>query len=46
MQIRIAIADDHPMIIKGLENMLAGYAHITLTGTCADGGEQPCAECA
>lgn len=39
MQIRIAIADDHPMIIKGLENMLAGYAHITLTGTYAEGGE-------
>ncbi len=39
MQIRVAIADDHPMIIKGLQNMLAGYPHIILTDTYADGGE-------
>ncbi|RYG99102.1 MAG: response regulator transcription factor [Alphaproteobacteria bacterium] len=25
MDIRIAIADDHPMIISGIQNMLAGY---------------------
>jgi len=37
MQIKIAIADDHPMIIKGLQNMLANYPHITLTATYANG---------
>ncbi len=32
-QIRIGIADDHPMIIDGLQNMLPRYPHITLTGS-------------
>lgn len=37
MNIKIAIADDHPMIIKGLQNILANYPHITLTATYPDG---------
>ncbi len=37
MNIRIAIADDHPMIIGGLQNMLAGYPHIILSATYNDG---------
>jgi len=37
MKIRIAIADDHPMIIKGLQNMLVNYPDIGLTGVYADG---------
>jgi DNA-binding NarL/FixJ family response regulator len=37
MKIKIAIADDHPMIIKGLQNMLSAYPDIALTGTYPDG---------
>ncbi len=37
MQIKIAIADDHPMVIKGLQQMLAGYPEITLQDTYSDG---------
>lgn len=37
MSIRIAIADDHPMIIGGLQNILAQVPHIVLTGTFANG---------
>lgn len=29
--IRIAIADDHPMVISGLQNMMQQYPHICLT---------------
>lgn len=39
MKIRIAIADDHPMIIGGLQNMLAAYPHIVLEGTYSTGAE-------
>lgn len=39
MPIRIAIADDHPMIINGLQKMLADCADIHLTGTYSDGNE-------
>jgi len=35
--IRIAIADDHPMIIGGLQNLLTAYPHILLTATYPDG---------
>ncbi len=35
--IHIAIADDHPMIIGGLENILSRYPHIVLTGTYNNG---------
>jgi len=37
MHIKIAIADDHPMIIKGLQNMLGNYPHILLTATYPNG---------
>lgn len=36
-QIKVAIADDHPMIIKGLQNMLATYPHIQLIETYLNG---------
>jgi DNA-binding NarL/FixJ family response regulator len=39
MKIRIAIADDHPMIIGGLRNMLSAYPHIILDGAYATGAE-------
>jgi DNA-binding NarL/FixJ family response regulator len=39
MNIRIAIADDHPMIIGGLQNMLSNHSHIVLTATYANGEE-------
>ncbi len=37
MQINIAIADDHPMIIMGLQNILATCSHIHLIATYANG---------
>ncbi len=37
MQIRIAIADDHPIVIKGLLNVLSDYGDILVTGTYSDG---------
>lgn len=37
MAIKIAIADDHPMIIDGVQNMLHRYPHITLTHTYSNG---------
>jgi DNA-binding NarL/FixJ family response regulator len=37
MNIKIAVADDHPMIIKGLQNMLSSYQHISLISTYATG---------
>ncbi len=30
--IRIAITDDHPMVISGIKNMLSQYEHIRVTG--------------
>lgn len=35
--INIAIADDHPMIIGGLKNMLPAYPHIALTAAYENG---------
>jgi len=35
--IKIAIADDHPMIIQGLKNMLSSYAHVRIINTYANG---------
>lgn len=35
--IRVAIADDHPMIIGGLANLFSLYPHLRLTGTYPDG---------
>ncbi len=37
MSIRIAITDDHPMIIGGIRDMLSNYTHITLIGTYTSG---------
>ncbi len=37
MSIRIAIADDHPMVINGLKDMLSNCDHIILTATYPDG---------
>ncbi len=39
MKTRIAITDDHPMIIQGISNMLSNYDHIIVTGTYMDGEE-------
>lgn len=36
-KITIAIADDHPMIIDGLKNILQLYPHIILTGSYLNG---------
>jgi len=37
--IRIAIADDHPMMIQGLAHVLLRYPHIRLAGTFLNGTE-------
>jgi DNA-binding NarL/FixJ family response regulator len=37
--IKISIADDHPMMIQGLEHVLLRYPHIILTGTFLNGVE-------
>jgi len=39
MSIRVAIADDHSVIINGIKNMLADHPWITLTDTYANGEE-------
>lgn len=33
MKIKIAITDDHPLVIGGIKDMINRYPHITLTGT-------------
>ncbi len=38
-KIKIAIADDHPMMIQGLQHVLLRYPHIALTGTYPNGNE-------
>lgn len=35
--IKIAIADDHPLVINGIKNILPAYPHIRLTGSYCDG---------
>lgn len=39
MNIKISIADDHPMVVTGLENMLANHPHIIICGTYANGAQ-------
>ncbi len=39
MDIKIAIADDHPMIIGGLKNIISNHSHLVLTGTYFSGKE-------
>jgi len=39
MKIKIAIADDHPLVIDGLCHILAGCADMEVTGSYADGQE-------
>ncbi len=39
MNIKIAVADDHPMVISGLQTMLASYEAIELTDTYMNGDE-------
>lgn len=38
-KISIAIADDHPMIIDGLKNMLRDFPHMRLSGAYRNGSE-------
>lgn len=37
MKIRIAITDDHPMVVSGLKNMLAHYTHLEIAATFTSG---------
>jgi DNA-binding NarL/FixJ family response regulator len=39
MMINIAIADDHPMIINGIKDILSDCKHIVFTGTYTNGSE-------
>lgn len=36
-QIKVAITDDHPLVISGIEKVLASYQHIVLCGSYPDG---------
>lgn len=38
-KIKIAIADDHPLVINGVKNILPGYPYIDLIATYANGNE-------
>jgi DNA-binding NarL/FixJ family response regulator len=39
MSITVAIADDHPMMIQGLQHLLAHYSHIVLTDAYLNGSD-------
>ncbi len=39
MSIKVSIADDHPMIITGLTNMLSGYKQIKILGAYYNGDQ-------
>ncbi len=39
MRIKVAIADDHPLIINGLESVLRHFPEIEITGTYENGAE-------
>jgi len=39
MHIKIAIADDHPLIVKGLQNILGAYPHLEVRHTYETGEE-------
>lgn len=39
MQIHISIADDHPLVVKGLQYLLANSADMVVTGTYPDGAQ-------
>ncbi len=39
MSIHVAIADDHPLILQGMETLLSKYRHIRLTGTFSTAAE-------
>ncbi len=39
MKIKVAITDDHPMILEGLTTMLSRYDHITVSGAYSNGEE-------
>ncbi len=39
MKIRVAIVDDHPMLLKGLQGVLSTAPHIEVTGTYLSGKE-------
>ncbi len=37
--IKVVITDDHPLVIKGLQNMLDHVAHVAIIDTCQNGAE-------
>jgi DNA-binding NarL/FixJ family response regulator len=39
MNIKVVIADDHPMVVEGIQKMLANYSHIMVTGSYGTGAE-------
>ena len=39
MKIKIAIVDDHPMLLKGMQGILGGVPHIEITGAYLNGKE-------
>ncbi|HVX00917.1 MAG TPA: response regulator transcription factor, partial [Candidatus Babeliaceae bacterium] len=39
MSIKVAIVDDHPVVLKGLQNIINFYSHIQLYGFYSTGNE-------
>ncbi len=39
MKIRVTIADDHPMVISGIQNMLAPFNHIRIISSYTNGAD-------
>jgi len=45
MAIRLVLADDHPVVLHGLQRLFERHAEFEVVGTCANGGEVlPCVQ--
>jgi DNA-binding NarL/FixJ family response regulator len=37
-RITVVLADDHPLVLRGLQDLLAPHAHLDIVAVCPDGG--------
>jgi two-component system nitrate/nitrite response regulator NarL len=37
-EIRVVLADDHPLVLRGLRDLLEVYSHVNVVAMCPDGG--------
>jgi DNA-binding NarL/FixJ family response regulator len=37
-RITVVLADDHPLVLRGLQDLLAAHAHLDIIAVCRDGG--------